>query len=149
VILQLGFIVWGIQLLWIKAAECWSVALLPEGFSGCGLSGAVDAMLAATLLGICVISIVPFGYLAALHTYLMLTNQTTYEILKGAQVPYLAAFYRGRERSRYRLPDDLFVLMWDELRQKGPPKPFSQGAVQNVVEQLWRPWPRPYVPRCQ
>lgn len=142
--------------------HAWAGHLLLSGMLACvGSAGAVGGMLpvcrvqtawhwglALACFGVIVVTGVLFAYLAVLHTYLLLTGQTMYEILRGAKVSYLTPYYRGRERTHYNLPDEVGHLLWDELRLRGPPRPFSEGIVNNVVLHFFRAWPRPYIAKC-
>ena len=117
-----------------------------EDLLDCGLYGAPHAVLLGVGFLFCAASLLPFSYLLSLHTYLLATNQTTYEVVKGAKCGYLAQHFQGRCVSKYHLPEDLHTLWWDEIRGRGPPKPFSQGVWSNVMAQF-AAWPRQYVAR--
>mmetsp|Transcript_12089 Transcript_12089/g.33979 ORF Transcript_12089/g.33979 Transcript_12089/m.33979 type:complete len:371 (+) Transcript_12089:231-1343(+) len=126
------------------AAVCWRswapVALLPTGL----------ALLTLALF---------FGYLVALHTYLMLTGQTTYEVVKGSKVPYLSAYYRplGFHAQRHiHLPEEFPCLLIRHItstfppssccatRSPPPPAPFSLGWRRNLAVFWLRPKPHSY-----
>lgn len=144
--LQFGLNIWAGQLFANEIQNCIAVRAesLPR-LQQCHLQTALHWGLAVACLGLIIVTGVLFGYLSVLHAYLLLTGQTMFEILRGSKVGYLAPYYRGRARTQYCLPDELFTLFRDELMGRGPPKPFSQGMVNNVLQQVSRRWPRPYI----
>ena len=118
-----------------------------QGLAGCGLSGTPNAFLLGAGSLFTAVSLLPFGYLLLLHTYLLATNRTTCEVVKGAKCAYLAPYFEGTCSTMYHLPEDLHVLLWNEMQGRGPPKPFSQGVWNNVMAQIATAWPRQYVAR--
>lgn len=84
------------------------------------------------------------GYLMLLHVYLLATNQTTYEVLRGARVAYLFEHLRGRGAKGYELPQGAGRLLYDELRGRGPSKPFSRGVARNLAALVFESFPRQY-----
>ena len=86
------------------------------------------------------------AYLLTLHAYLLVTNQTTYEVTKGPRCAYLSGHFRGSRTKGYSMPAGLPRLMWDDVRGRGPPKPFSQGWLRNLASVLLQRWPRQYEP---
>lgn len=146
------------QLAW----TLWGLRHLSDAALGCALHGArsADSELAARCsrigagpyaLAWLALSWTALGaalatYLLVLHVYLLLTNQTTYEVTKGPRCSYLAGHFRGSRTRGYALPAGLPRLMWDDLRGRGPPKPFSQGWARNLASALLQRWPRQYEP---
>ena len=105
------------------------------------LAGLVDATVAVFIT----IMLGFFKYLLALTSYLAITNQTTYEVMKGPKYPPLEPFYKSHTgRPGYKLPEQLPHLLWDEITGNGPPKPFSVGVVGNLAQFFCEPWPRQY-----
>lgn len=149
IMLQCSLNAWAGHLLLTGMLACTGsargMAAMPQD---CHIQAALHWGLALACFGVIAATAVLFVYLAALHTYLLLTGQTMYELLRGAKVSYLAPYYRGRGRTHYNLPDEVGTLLWDELRFRGPPRPFSEGMVNNVVQQVSRSWPRPYIAKC-
>lgn len=88
-----------------------------------------------------------FGSLWALHTYLLASSQTTYEVLKGISVPYLSTFYamyRGPHSRQVR-----YSSIWPELLRRWaignpPPAPFSEGVARNAEIFFFAPKPYDY-----
>mmetsp|Transcript_7647 Transcript_7647/g.19666 ORF Transcript_7647/g.19666 Transcript_7647/m.19666 type:complete len:115 (+) Transcript_7647:697-1041(+) len=82
----------------------------------------------------------------------MVTGQTTYEVVKGPRVPYLAAAHAQREAGsgkpavRYALPYAFPRLLADTcLRGRGPPAPFAlPGAARNLRRFWLAPKPAVY-----
>jgi hypothetical protein len=142
--LQVGLLIWSMHLQLQTVNACWKSMRLGEGFPACGLSGVPHAFLLGLGLLVCVPEFVLLFYLLSLHTYLLATNQTTYEVIKGPKLAYLTPHFQGRYLRKYYLPNDLLVLWWNEIRGRGPPKPFSQGVFKNVWAQISAPWPRTY-----
>ena len=145
--LQVGLILWCLRLQMQAIFACFESMHAMQGLAGCGLSGTPNAFLLGAGSLFTAVSLLPFGYLLLLHTYLLATNQTTCEVVKGAKCAYLAPYFEGTCVSKYHLPEDLHVLWWNEMRGRGPPKPFSQGVWNNVVAQISTAWPRQYVAR--
>eukprot|EP00892_Ulva_mutabilis_P007745 jgi/Ulvmu1/5342/UM022_0136.1 len=141
--MQFGLNVWAGHLL--LSEMHWCVAAGGVATYHCHLQAALHWGLVVVCLGVIIVTGLLFGYLAILHTYLLLTGQTMFEILRGSKVSYLAPYYRGRSRGQYRLPQEMLLLFYDDLMGRGPPRPFSQGMVDNVRLQLFSAWPRPYM----
>jgi len=83
-----------------------------------------------------------FAYLVALHLYLMLTGQTTYEVVKGPRVPYLAPFFPVNEHcaNYYALPAAFFPRLLADTclrRRTAPPAPFSRPSVVANLRLFW------------
>jgi len=107
-----------------EAAKC--AAAQPDRLT-CALSGAATVhLVAGTAIGSASALLL---YLLALHSYLMITGQTTYELVKGPHVPYLAAYFRPGQ-SGVRLPWSLLRLLFG--KGAPPPAPFSQGPWENL-----------------
>lgn len=147
--LQCGLHAWAGHLLLSAMLVCGGITTADaRGLQVCHSQVALQWSLLLVQFGIVVGTGVLFVYLAGLHTYLLLTGQTMYEILRGGKVDYLTPYYSGRARRHYKLPDEVLSLVWDEVMRRGPPRPFSEGMVNNVLLQLTRSWPRPYTPKC-
>lgn len=146
-LLQVGLIFWALRLELQAVFACWGSMRSGQGFPACGLYGVPHAVLLGAGFFFSLASLPLFFYLLSLHTYLLATNQTTYEVIKGAKLGYLAPHFQGRSAcaTRYHLPGDLHTLWWDEIRGRGPPKPFSRGVWKNVWAQISAAWPRQYV----
>ncbi|CAK0787991.1 hypothetical protein CVIRNUC_011213 [Coccomyxa viridis] len=75
-----------------------------------------------------------FGGLAIAHAYLAATAQTTYEVVKGAKVPYLQEHYRAYAGPR-GFPcsaKGVRSLLWHLMRGPLPPAPYSRGIAENL-----------------
>lgn len=146
IMIQFSLNIWAGHLLLSEVCACLAIGEAGLGtLQGCRLHTLPHWGLVLACLGLVAVTGVLFGYLAILHSYLLLTGQTMFEILRGSKVSYLAPYYRGRARFQYRLPQEIVYLFWDELTGRGPPRPFSQGMVNNLLLQLCSPWPRPYI----
>jgi hypothetical protein len=71
----------------------------------------------------------------------MLTGQTTYEVVKGPRVPYLAPFFPVNEHcaNYYALPAAFPRLLADTClrRRTAPPAPFSRPSVVANLRLFW------------
>jgi DHHC palmitoyltransferase len=145
VLLQFGLAMWAFLLLWGKLSNCAVKGISITAFESCEVKGNLLVTLLGAAFLIAFACSVFFGYLFALHTYLLCTNQTTYEVVTGWKLAYLAPHYKGRDRGKYWLPREFLVLLWDEIWGRGPPKPFNEGIWKNVMHQIADPWPREFV----
>jgi hypothetical protein len=137
--------IWALRLELQTFDACWGSVRSGEGLTACGLSGVPHALLLGFGFLVSLTFFLLFSYLLLLHTYLLATNQTTYEVIKGKRLAYLNPYFEGRYSRKYFLPNDSLILWWNEIRGRGPPKPFSKGIFKNVWEQISVPWPREYV----
>jgi DHHC palmitoyltransferase len=133
-------------------SACLQVAIcMPSTAMRLGCSQTMAARAAMLIMALAgMTSLCFFGYLLILHVYLALTNQTTYEVIRGSRVPYLSQFYSESQQQAYPLPHSLLKLLWDDIRGVGPPKPFSRGIAANMVLFWLNAWPRTHatVMRC-
>ncbi|KAK9867830.1 hypothetical protein WJX84_008366 [Apatococcus fuscideae] len=85
--------------------------------------------------------------LAMGHSYLACTAQTTYELLKGAKVSYLAshyASYDGPQMLPHRVRGVRLLLRQHLKFRHPPPAPFNQGVIENLNSFFFQPKPIAY-----
>eukprot|EP00873_Tetraselmis_striata_P008684 jgi/Tetstr1/428948/TSEL_018923.t1 len=147
---ELMLCVWGAATVGQWAARCAALRTRPAVWQQCW-AGPQPLLLLP--LGVALVAVAAlFAYLACLHLYLMVTGQTTYEVVKGPRVPYLAAAHAQREAGsgkpavRYALPYAFPRLLADTcLRGRGPPAPFAlPGAARNLRRFWLAPKPAVY-----
>ncbi|CAL5225148.1 g7928 [Coccomyxa viridis] len=87
-----------------------------------------------------------FGGLIIAHSYLAATGQTSYEIIKGAKVPYLQEHYRryAGPRGFPGRPRGVLMLARETLRGNAPPAPYSRGLAENLNRFIYSPKPVSY-----
>ena len=91
-----------------------------------------------------------FLSLFAFHTFLVVTGQTTWELLKGPYVPYLAPYFATYQNRLPRAALRMSSLYKGVLRyvyKCPPPTPFDQGAMQNLRVFLFARKPYDYQAR--
>jgi DHHC palmitoyltransferase len=140
--LQCAWMLWALLKLGPVATGCLFRPKLWE----CKHASVVQFVLAWAALLWTLCALVPIAYLFVLHTYLLITNQTTYEVLKGPAAGYMLQHYSGHRGKGYDLPLGLCRLLWDEMRRRGPPKPFSRGVLRNLAMLATQRWPREFEP---
>ena len=138
---------WGLSHLWPLVRDCAAAAAAAvqprcRHLSPLGHAAALAALSWTAFV------LLPLAYLLTLQMYLLLTNQTTIEVTKGPRLRYLTPYYAGAHegKSAYDLPAQLPKLLWDEVRGRGPPKPFSKGLVRNVWMLVGEACPRAHEP---
>lgn len=125
---------WGVILAWHAVGGCLAPSVLRDSNSLCWNQQSIrsTALLMTAMLLTALVSV--FGSLWLLHTYLVSTAQTTYEVLKGVNVPYLSSYYAAYTGPHSRqLP---YSKIWPEIVRRlavgdSPPTPFSQGFLRN------------------
>ena len=91
-----------------------------------------------------------FWSLFAFHTFLVVTGQTTWELLRGPYVPYLGPYFATYHN---RLPpvitrmSSLYKGILRYVYRCPPPAPFNQGALQNFKIFLFARKPYDYQAR--
>ncbi|KAK9916920.1 hypothetical protein WJX75_008810 [Coccomyxa subellipsoidea] len=102
------------------------------------LSGSQSETVSCWLLLGATVLLVPlfnfFGGLALLHAYLTASGRTSYEICKGAKVPYLKPYYDSyKGPAQFALGSKGLGSLLRELRKgNAPPAPYSVGAAENL-----------------
>lgn len=140
--MQVGLILFGIDSIARATLPC----VLSANSVACLQLSSVMTVLLLFEIGFMLAALALFGHLMLLHTYLIATNQTTYEVLRGAKDGRLAdAYHEHRGRQHYKLPSQLLLLFVDELQGKGPPKPYSLGLSCNLQQFFFSKFPRKYV----
>ena len=139
---QTGWILWALFQLWPVGTACMTV----RRQTLCDSTAAWQRTGAAIAFMWCSSALLPIAYLLVLHVYLLLTNQTTLEVLKGPRLGYMMQHFGGAQQQQkgYRLPVGFARLCWDEMRGRGPPKPFSKGLFGNATALWAESCPRQY-----
>ncbi|BDA40380.1 probable palmitoyltransferase ZDHHC17 at N-terminal half [Coccomyxa sp. Obi] len=115
----------------------WAWFVTPDAAIFC-LYGTSRESVTCWLLLAAVLLLVPlfnfFGGLALLHGYLAASGRTSYEICKGAKVPYLQPYYeRYRGPAHFGLdPKGLASLLRELRKGNAPPAPYSLGVAENL-----------------
>lgn len=125
---------WGMIIAWFAVGGCLAPSVIRDPHSHCWSEqpGRSTVLLMTAMLLTALTSL--FGSLWLLHTYFVSTAQTTYEILKGANVSYLSGYYAAYTGPHSRqLP---YSKIWPEIVRRlavgnPPPAPFSEGFVRN------------------
>lgn len=108
----------------------------------------LDALLISTCAASALVAAGFFGQKLVLHTYLAATNQTTLELLRGADLMYMRGYYlshHGPRKSARVTGPALLQLLWRHLILcQPPPMPFSQGLRSNLKVFFLAPKPYDY-----
>jgi hypothetical protein len=142
-VFQMGWILWGLAHVVPVAVGCVASGTTS---SHCKKWSQVERVMTYLSVPWLALLSIPFGYLFLLQLYLLLTNQTTIEVIKGSRLRYMAQFYDECDTKSYDLPHDAGRLFWDEIQGRGPPKPFSRGVLGNIALLWQEKWPRLHEP---
>ncbi|KAK9843488.1 hypothetical protein WJX81_005616 [Elliptochloris bilobata] len=122
---------WGALLAWPACRAC----LFPASAAAADWCRAHPWRTAAqfAVLAALLAALSAFKGLVVMHSYLAASNQTTYELCRGAKVPYLEPYYTGYSPPGVKLRGrPLLCLAARVLRGQGPPAPFSRGLAFNL-----------------